>query len=419
MADSDSELEAFEHHERASDLLKALHQQTAKGIVDASAHKCAMPPERRMRIASWLIRELAWDGMDDSLLIAVLGLMDRLAAAFGQRFGTSPFAMDKPVEDSLVGMLALVLVALKAAGPGARLADDHEIRAFVIPLGGKSGNTLWPRVLKMEREVLCLLEYDVTVPTPLDIIEVISLEVCKAAATAQASSAESWLGLSLENITGSVKPRARFAFLAAYILELATVHACEALHKSGVRHLSQAVVAVALALGTLEAPSWCWVPLKKAVALLTDAERQQIPAIRQAFQDVYGRAPEESAVRVKWIPRLSKAGLKFPPEIVPFQLALLKVPDADGTSHDSDVPSEVPITPKKVLKEVGKEEKKTPEKKRPRQDSERESARVSEPSKSLLKRRKKKHFASSETEACKCSSQAPLHGTASLDHIIA
>ena len=82
--------------------------------------------------------------------------------------------------------------------------------------------------------------------------------------------------------------------------------------------------------------------------------------------------------------------------------------DADGTSHDSDVPSEVPITPKKVLKEVGKEEKKTPEKKRPRQDSERESARVSEPSKSLLKRRKKKHFASSETEACKCPSQAPL-----------
>ena len=36
------------------------------------------------------------------------------------------------------------------------------------------------------------------------------------------------------------------------------------------------------------------------------------------------------------------------------------------------------------------------------------SARASEPSKSLLKRRKVKHFASSETEACKCSSQAPL-----------
>ena len=78
------------------------------------------------------------------------------------------------------------------------------------------------------------------------------------------------------------------------------------------------------------------------------------------------------------------------------------------SSEALDVPSEVPITPKKVLKEVGKEEKKTPEKKRPRQDSERESARVSEPSKSLLKRRKKKHFASSETEACKCPSQAPL-----------
>ena len=32
------------------------------------------------------------------------------------------------------------------------------------------------------------------------------------------------------------------------------------------------------------------------------------------------------------------------------------------SSEALDVPSEVPITPKKVLKEVGKEEKKTPEK---------------------------------------------------------
>lgn len=251
-----------------------------------------------------------------------------------------------------------------------------------------------------------MLHFNVTVPTPLEIIEVLSLEIINAAKIHQGTSSESWAG-TIYNMKQSVQPPVRFALLAAYVTELAIVHACEALYRPGVCQLSQAVAALALALVTLEAPAEVWVPLRKAFALLNDVEQQQISVVTKTFREVYVQVAVDSVVRVKWQSRTSKADFEFPPALAHFPIELLMVEDVHEPAQI--MPNVSSETPRKLPKDSVAEHS---EKKRPRDADVHSTANchISASSESPLKRCKTKQNSdvSHEITPSKCPEEDGL-----------
>lgn len=270
----------------------------------------------------------------DDLAVASLALLDRVAVCreMGGFVGTGDVTVSgakkcaERISNFSVEVLAVVLIVLKQSSVEAEL-DDVCVRDIMFHMLRVSTTEWkcewWPRIRKAEIAIYSDVEYRVCIPTPLDLVGRIAIDVCKVARSA-APATSTWPGLSEVRLPAPrrelASPTPLFTVLAGFLVELGLAHAHEDVYMHGTPPAVLSLAALHLALHAFE----CKPPEAAARVVETASqellEREEatvaLPRLASLLLALWAAPPDSSHVAAKWSRRmlsLPKAPSRLPP----------------------------------------------------------------------------------------------------------
>mmetsp|Transcript_3138 Transcript_3138/g.7072 ORF Transcript_3138/g.7072 Transcript_3138/m.7072 type:complete len:783 (-) Transcript_3138:306-2654(-) len=236
-------------------------------------------------IIEWMVSSFAKLKLRDNCLIAAVTLLDRLGAARNGRPAMNP-------RSAWIEALAASLIAMKEAGVEAEIEDDEgspSVLDLVMHLKNISGlksermrGNVWDAIRMAEIHILTQLDFRVSVPTSVDLVQEFSLQL-------QRKAPKSWAGgkILLARTPGyklghAPEPRPVFALLAELLLEISVVHAPHRVYRSDAPPAAAALAALSLAMQAFgEAPAESVAALHHMEqTLLSKQEAELLPSMR-------------------------------------------------------------------------------------------------------------------------------------------
>lgn len=306
--------------------LQLLGQRLHRCRLDASSFAAEASPvasARRREIQEWT-RWFALNDFRDDWLATAIFLMDRAATrAVNQGQDSTSIFSSKNLWS------AAVMLAMKLSSATTEL--DCEVKDLLSPPAATTGRTTngdrWEQVYAAERYLLRLLDFDVAMPTPLELVQ----SLCRMVLAGGVSTA--WTGAQKGYVfVARAPPKAqqmprrssltRFEALATYLLEL-SLHLRPAEALSGEAGSSQvhvlAVAIVTLALhsfgdeGVSEGPpQGCLDALVSASNILLGEAAARLPLALETLHGLWARTPPGSCVVEKWSERATSLGGALP-----------------------------------------------------------------------------------------------------------
>jgi hypothetical protein len=307
--------------------LRLLGQRLHRCHLDTSSFADEASPvaaARRREIQEWT-RWFALNDFRDDWLATAIFLIDRAATRAVQQGHDST-----SIFSSRNLWSAAVMLALKLSSATTEL--DCEVKDLLSPPAATAGRMTtsdrWEQVYAAERYLLRLLNFDVAMPTPLELVQSLCRTVLAGGqvTTAWTGAQKGYVFIARAPPKSQQMPRrsplTRFEALATYLLEL-SLHLRPAEALSGEAGSSQvhilAVAIVSLALhsfgdeGVSEGPpQGCLDALASASSILLGEASARLPLALETLHGLWARTPPGSCVAEKWSERATALGGALP-----------------------------------------------------------------------------------------------------------
>jgi len=346
--------------------LQMMSKQAEGGKLDGTVLEHEEVSKARLRAIQWLMGQFAAFGFRDEWLAEAISYMDRIAVgANSQTDGSSSssqagadYQSARKVMASKDVWLATVQIALKMSEAEPEL--DSSIQHLMMPLvnmgwpSSKCDRSSWQQILNTEMVVIRRLDFKFLAATPLQLVNFISLGLCRSARKKWSGSQPAddlWPGFKSGHLPQLLGPQEKdkelqekrkdmalpprpicfFEALASFLTELTLVHRPAEAYGNGkpVDVLVIAVLQLALYGFGAPPPESLHVMLREIQGKILPPERASenlLLTMRAAVYRLWSQLPDGSPVVQKWQLRKSLLGSDIPgaPSKEELPAALLK-----------------------------------------------------------------------------------------------